>query len=403
MRSVSETYTRREHDLAILNALARALSRSLDVERVLRTALDTLAELLHLDTGWAWLLDEATGTPRLAAARNLPPGLAERPELMEGPCHCLTTYAAGDLRGAANVNVVWCSRLARLITGGNELRCHASVPLYADDRRLGLLNVASPDWRELSPDELDLLYTVGALVSLAIERTRLAARGAVLAAAEERNRLARDIHDTLAQSLAALALQLESAEAFVEARNERRAGETIGRALALTRSTLDEARRSVMELRAAPLAERGGLLAALRSLPDELHAPGDDRPVVTVEATGLARPLPPAVEAGLYHIAREALTNVARHARAASAVVDVRRRGDRVRMRVADDGAGFDPARVPPGRFGLLGMSERARLIGGRLTIASVPGGGTTLEVVVTLRGAAGRDRHPAAAGAEPR
>src|SRR5256885_1312597 len=159
----------RDHDLAILNALARALSHSLDLDRVLHTALDTVAELLRLDTGWVWLLDPETQEPRLAAARNLPNALRVRPELMEGPCYCLTSYEAGDLRGAATVTVVWCTRLARLVAAESELRCHASIPLYADDRRLGILNVASPDWRELSTGELDLLYTVGSLVSLAVE------------------------------------------------------------------------------------------------------------------------------------------------------------------------------------------------------------------------------------------
>src|SRR5919108_14826 len=156
-----------DRDLGILNQLAQALSHSLDLGQVLQTALDKVAELLQLETGWVWLLDEE-GTSHLAAARNLPPGLIQHPELMEGSCYCLRTYEAGDLRGAANVNVVWCSRLEKLVEGTNELQCHASIPLYADDRKLGILNVASRDWRELSEEELNLLYTVGALVSLAV-------------------------------------------------------------------------------------------------------------------------------------------------------------------------------------------------------------------------------------------
>ena len=206
----------REHDLEILNALAGELSRSLELGRVLETALRTVAELLALDTGWVWLMDDRTGAPRLAATRNLPPGLVEHADLMLGECYCLTTYEAGDLRGAANVNVVWCTRLGKLREGTNGLQYHASIPLYADERRLGVLNVASRDWRKLSDTDLDLLYTIGALVSLAIERTRLVEHEARLAAVEERNRIARDLHDTLAQSLAAIALHLESAQALAE-------------------------------------------------------------------------------------------------------------------------------------------------------------------------------------------
>lgn len=371
-------------DLALVNALAHRLSHPLDVERVLDSALETLGELLELDTGWAWLWSESTETARLAATRNLPPGLVKHPELMEGDCYCLTTYAAGDFRGAANVNVVGCSRLARLVSDSRHLRCHASVPLYVDDRRLGILNVASADWRELTTDELNLLSTVGALVSLAIERTRLAERGATLAAAEERNRIARDIHDTIAQSLAAITMQLESADAFLETPNPPRAMETVRRALALTRSALEEARRSVMDLRSTPLAGRG-LIAALRALADELAESTGVHVPVTIEEVGYHDALPSAIEVGVYHIVREALTNVARHANATSAVVRIEKRGARLHVQVVDDGVGFEVSRVAPDRFGLLGVSERARLLGGDLIVSSEPGEGTTLDVDVPI------------------
>jgi two-component system, NarL family, sensor kinase len=376
-----------DRDLGILNALAQALSQSLDLAQVLHTALDKVAELLELETGWVWLLDETTGESRLAATRELPPGLVEHPELMEGTCYCLNTYRAGDLRGAANVNVVWCSRLERLVEGKNELQCHASIPLYADDRKLGILNVASRDWRELSEDELNLLYTVGALVSLAIERTRLAATTAQLAALEERNRLAREIHDTLAQSLAAISMQLETADALAETGGDARLAGMVRRALTLTRSTLEEARRSVTDLRTPLLAGRT-LVESLRALGGELRGVAEcpvRLDVVGEDGGGL----PTAVEAGLYRIAREALTNVVRHARATTARLHLAQEQGRVRMRIEDDGTGFDPNSVPPGRFGLLGMSERARLLGGILRVESTPGEGTVVQVDVPVRATA--------------
>lgn len=376
-------------DLGILNTLAQSLSHSLDLGQVLQAALDKVAELLQLETGWVWLLDE-TGASRLAATRNLPPGLLQHPELMEGTCYCLRTYAAGDLRGAANVNVVWCSRLEKLVEGTNELQCHASIPLYADDRRLGILNVASRDWRQLSDDELDLLYTVGALVSLAIERTRLAARSAQLAALEERNRLAREIHDTLAQSLAAIAMRLETADALAESGNDgssrARLADAVRHALTLTRSTLEEARRSVLDLREGPLDGRT-LVDALRSLSDEFRAESGRTLQIEVACDDDgSRTLPAAVEIGLYRIAREALTNVVRHANARRVMIRLGRTDSGVRMRIGDDGNGFDPSRVPIGRFGLIGATERARLLGGTLRVESTPGAGTTLEVDVPIK-----------------
>ena len=102
---------RRNRDLEILNQVATALNESLELSQSLEVALSHITELLGLRTGWVWLLSEADGTPYLAAARNLPPGLADRPEKMEGSCYCLDTFRAGDLAGAANVNVVTCSRL----------------------------------------------------------------------------------------------------------------------------------------------------------------------------------------------------------------------------------------------------------------------------------------------------
>jgi hypothetical protein len=159
-----------------------------------------------------------------------------------------------------------------LVEQGNGHTLRASIPLYASSNtRLGALNVASRCWRELSPEELRLLYTVGDLLSIAIERARLFEQSAQLGASEERNRLARELHDTLAQGLAAIALQLESAEALLEAGTDpKRLRRALTQALGLTRANLEEVRRSVLDLRAAPL--EGRTLAA--ALADRLEAGG---------------------------------------------------------------------------------------------------------------------------------
>lgn len=216
LESDADKLRRRNRELTILNTIAQALNHSIDLDQALGTALAQVAELLDLHTGWIWLLHEETGESYLAAAQNLPPALAGNPRRMEGTCYCLDTYRAGDLDGAANINVVTCSRLWGLVDGTDGLRYHASIPLYAQEKRLGVLNVASTDWRELSPEDLRLLYTVGDMLSIAIERARLFAKSVQLGAADERNRLAREIHDTLAQGLSATALHLETADALAE-------------------------------------------------------------------------------------------------------------------------------------------------------------------------------------------
>ena len=317
--TINQQLRRRNRELSILNAIAEALNREVNLTQALHTALAQVAELLGLHTGWVWLLADQTGESYLAAAQNLPPGLVKNPHLMEGACYCLDTYRGGDLSGAANINVVTCSRLKQLVDGTDGLRYHASIPLYAPNRkRLGVLNVASADWRELSPDDLKLLHTVGDLLAIAVERARLFELSAELGAAEERNRLSREIHDTLAQGIAAIALQLETAEARMDANsNPERVRQAVHKALTLTQENLEEARRSVLDLRAAPLEGRT-LTEALTVLFDEFAESG--RLEIDFEIVGGARPLPRRIEAGLYRIAQEALTNVVKHSEARNEV-----------------------------------------------------------------------------------
>src|SRR5918911_524448 len=385
-----EDLERRNHELSVLNEIARELNRSVELGEALGFTLSQVAELLGLRTAWIWLVDDTSPEPYLAAARNLPPALADDPRRMDGSryCYCLDTYKKGDLEGAANVNVLTCSRLDGLVDGTGGLRYHASIPLYAGEKKLGVMNVASPQWRGLSPEDLQLLSTIGDLLAIAVERARLYDRSLRLGAVEERNRLAREIHDTLAQGLTATGLQLESAEALLDdVPGAQRAREPLGRALSLTRSNLDEARRSVLDLRAAPLEGRS-LPEALRTLVDRWEAETD---VATrFRSVNGSRPLPPRVEVALYRVCQEALTNVARHAHASRVTVRLVATPDAVRLVVGDEGRGFDASHVRDGRHGIVGMRERVQMLGGSLKVESGPGEGTRLDVTVPLEGLQG-------------
>ena len=379
----TEELRQRNRELSILNAIAEALNREVNLTQALRTTLTQVAELLGLDTGWVWLLSDDADDPYLAAAQNLPSGLVKNPHLMEGSCYCLRTYREGDLKGAANVNVVTCSRLQELVDGTDGLRYHASIPLYApNNKRLGVLNVASTDWRELSGDDLRLLHTVGDLLSIAVERARLFEDSAKLGALEERNRLAREIHDTIAQGLAAVALQLESAEALMDTGTDpAQVRRSVRQALVLTQSNLEEARRSVLDLWATPLEGRT-LAEALEALAEDSASEALE---IGFKTTGRSRPLPPRVEAGVYRIAQEALTNTVRHAEATRVRVRLNVTSHHVQLTVEDDGKGFDPSKVPEGRHGLTGLNERAGLLGGKLSVESGRGAGTRLGVRVPV------------------
>ena len=381
-------------DLAVLYAIAGYLNHQVDVREALQEILARVTELLHLQTGWVWLLNEQND-PYLAASQALPPYLAHYSERMSGSCLCLDTFLNGSLEGAANIDVLRCSRLKNAERDSDPsslgLRFHASVPIYAGDTSLGVLNVASEDWRELHPQELQLLHIISDQIGLAMQRARLSAdatRAATrLATIEERNRLARDIHDTLAQGLAAITLQLEAADALAETRPQR-AHEAVQRALALARANLEEARRSVMDLRAAPLQEHAlpealALLVANTDLSiDYIYTP--HFPL-----------LPARIESGLYRVAQEALTNIVKHAEARNVEVSLlyydsvpNEQGEELQLAISDDGHGFDPEAVSQdgSHFGLLGMSERVKLLGGQLCIQSTPGSGTSLVVSIPLQ-----------------
>ena len=320
---------RRSHELSILNEVARALNASVDLPAMLARALEKVAELLGLSTGWVLLFDEA-GEPYTAAALNLPAGLRDEPKLLAGWCYCLELLDEGDLDGAANIGVISCSRLRKLalakgVTAG--LRYHASVPLEVSAeeelRRLGMLNVAGPEWHELDAEELKLLHTIGDMLSVAIERARLHARRLEAAQTEERNRLAREIHDTIAQDFSAIAFQLEAAEALLEQQADpERIRRSVSAALGLSRQGPG---------RGAALRSRSPRRAARRAdAPGGPRRPGDGGGLRAVfEAPAPVDALPPAVEIGLYRIAQEALQNASRHAAASHILIRLEARRKR--------------------------------------------------------------------------
>jgi two-component system NarL family sensor kinase len=379
----SQKLASRNRELTILNEIVSALNQEVDQDAVLKTALAKVAELFELRTGWIWLIREGEETDSyLAASQNLPPALRDNPQLMEGECYCLKTFRTGDLSGAANVNVVSCSRLWGLVDGTDGLRYHTSVPLYASHGlKLGVLNVADTDWRELSQEDLRLLHTIGDLLSLTIERASLFEQSTRIGAMEERNRLAREIHDTLAQNLAAITLQMETADALFETRAQReQIWPVIRNALELSRSGLLEARRSVLDLRAVPLEGRS-LAEALQALLDEFQERTGAE--VRLRTVGAHQPLPVRLEVGLYRIAQEALTNIERHAGADHIEVELVVTPVVLDLTIQDDGHGFRAETIPEGRYGLVGINERVHLMGGHLDLQSSPEEGTHLKVSI--------------------
>lgn len=198
-----------------------------------------------------------------------------------------------------------------------------------------------------------------------------------LATSRERNRLASELHDTLAHTLSGLAVNLEAIKTVV-APGDVEAQDMLDRALRTTRNGLDETRRALRALRAGPLEDLG-LRVALQALAE--GAAGRANIVVDFNFPQPAPTLPVDVEQNLYRITQEALENVVRHANASRAVVTLESADGGVKLTISDDGSGFNlAARKSENRFGLRGLRERAEALGGRLNVSSQPGQGTEIS-----------------------
>ena len=219
--------------------------------------------------------------------------------------------------------------------------------------------------------------------ALAVANKRLAQSASTLeqlAASQERNRLARELHDTLAHSLSGVTVQLEAVQALwdVEAANARR---ILDQALQSTRSGLTEARRALQSLRASPLEDLG-LALAVSDLAESVAARANFKLDLNVQ--NHLENISPEVEQCVYRVVQEALTNVARHAEARSVRVVLVRENRELMLTIADDGHGFDPATVNGTHYGLRGLRERAEMVGGTLEVDSEPQTGTTVRLMIT-------------------
>ena len=220
--------------------------------------------------------------------------------------------------------------------------------------------------------------------TLAIQLTRLSAQSRQSAVMAERNRMARDIHDTLAQGFTGVIVQLEAAGEAMSQSRTARVSDHLDQAGELARESLREARRSMQALR--PQALEGKQLSeALRDLVKKMTAGTTVKAEFTSQ--GEQQKLPPEWEANLLRIGQEVLTNVLRHARASEFNVLLVFDSREIRLNLRDDGCGFDPKRRHEG-FGLQGMRERAEGMGGQLSIESANGKGTMISIVLPLASA---------------
>jgi signal transduction histidine kinase len=257
------------------------------------------------------------------------------------------------------------------------------LPLAVRGRPFGV--VAAHD--KLGPDprfdegDVRLAESFVSRASIAVDLSERVGRDALRRVVEaqelERARLARELHDETGQALASILLGLGQLEEAVEGDEARKAAAGL-RELVVT--TLQDVRRLAVELRPSALDDFGLVPAVERLAATVAEQSG---PAVDVEAQLGGARLPAEAETVLYRIVQESLTNIVKHASAARVSITLVRKGGSAVVVVEDDGSGFDPGALREGALGLAGMRERVALVGGRLTVESSPGAGTTLVAEV--------------------
>jgi PAS domain S-box-containing protein len=258
------------------------------------------------------------------------------------------------------------------------------VPMLVAGRVTGFIGIRFTQKRGFRQEEIELTRALAHQATLAIQLTRLSAQSRQSAVMAERNRMARDIHDTLAQGFTGVIVQLEAAGEAMSQSRTAKVSDHLNQAGELARESLREARRSVQALR--PQALEGKQLSeALKDLVKKMTAGTTVKAEFTSQ--GEQQKLPPEWETNLLRIGQEVLTNVLRHARASEFNVLLVFDSREIRLNLRDDGCGFDPKRRHEG-FGLQGMRERAEGMGGQLSIESANGKGTMISIVLPLASA---------------
>jgi PAS domain S-box-containing protein len=388
-----EELRRRNRELTALNAVASALSELLSPEEVLDRALGQALAALELDTGWVFVVGE-DGRARLTAHR----GLRANSGFVFPDCRCGAVLRDGQ-PVIVSISDERCAARRALKARSDSPACHVTVPVQARGRTLGVLSVAAASPRQFDRAEMDLLAAIGRQMGVALEnaylweelRQKEQLRGELLARAiraqeEERQRIARELHDATGQSLNALVFGLNAIATALD-KSPAAAPDLVERLRVSASDTVKELQSIIYDLRPALLDDLG-LIPALRWYAEQrLQLQGVQ---VELEVTGEPQRLSSEVETALFRIGQEAITNISRHAGARHVHIGVAFEADAVAIEVIDDGAGFDPAVTlsEAGRrrgLGLLGMKERAALLGGEFVVESEPDRGTRLRVCLSL------------------
>lgn len=369
----------RTKELATLNAIAAQVSHSLDLEEILNSALEEVLDAVRLESGLAFRLEEETRTLASIAHRGLSDSFVN--DTARLPLESSLASEAIEIDQPLVTRTADCPKSQlrdRLEAEGLQLMI--CIPLIAHGRTVGAISLGSRTMRTITPEELSLLASIGQQIGVAMENARLYEQAQQLAVIKERNRLARDLHDSVTQALYGVTLYAEAASRQLLSGDPNMVADHLCEIRNTAQESLREMRLLIFELR-LPLLKSEGLEAALQARLESVEARVGLVTELRVEGD---HHVSPEVEEGLYRIAQEALNNTLRHAQASTVSVLLHHNNRSATLQVIDDGIGFDPSTVQEqGGFGLRGMEERANRLGGTLTVDSSPGAGTKVTVEV--------------------
>jgi len=379
---LEEEVADRTRELQALHDVMAAAGASLELPTVLDRSLDQVLKVMGSTIGAIHLLDEENRMLQIAAwqgipetalgqSRAVPVGDGLAGWVVEHGSPVVLPSVAGGPRP-----------LLALPTGRTQ--GYVGVPVRARERVLGVLSIIGESGRCFTEAEVSLLSSIANEVGVAVENARLHEQAQELAVVKERERLARELHDSVTQSLYSLTLLAEAGQRLVGTGDLERVGDYLRRLGEIAQQALKEMRLLVYQLRPLVL-KREGLVGALQERLDavEKRAGVDARLLVEGPVA-----LPPVVEDELYRIAQEALNNALKHAAPTTVKVTVRAVDNHTSLVVQDNGRGFDPrCAALEGGMGLVSIQERAEKLGGSLSIMSRPGEGTTVKIDLEVRG----------------
>jgi len=381
-KQIEEELRRRLIELEGIQKIARGLLQKIGLDEVLEIVCAEAMQLTGAQGSSVLLLDEE-GWLRLTHQAGAPVHSMDRLPL------------EGSLAGRAVLtgSHVWTSRQThgpspeidpvQLASWPPELYSMLSVPLKMDRQVIGVLNIVNKPG-EITGEDLRIINLFADQAAIIIEHVRLQQRAEKLAVLEERQRLARELHDSVTQALYGVTLYADAARLAFSRQQWEALERNLQEARDMAREAMYDMRLLVFELRPFML-EKEGLVSALRARLAAVEGRSGLKTEVLVSGE---RRLPLAVEEEIYRIVQEGLANVVKHARAREVRVLIDFHPDTFRLELIDDGAGFDrESASQSGGVGLQSMQERAGRLGGSLEIESAAGQGTRIILTVPLRG----------------